>query len=336
MAELQSPHQPADQTLWRFVIAQVMHDVRMVEIELAGTVEAVAFLRYRDGDKRGVGSDETAAYERCIRRGNEHLADRANHARGGCRVELHQCVETILRRQRIPHRRCLEGDRADGSAFVALQESIEVERLVSSMESSRPEVHGADACARSIILGPQHLGRHARERAFRKARGQRVTPVFQMASSRSPLRSAQVGRPEAVAMTRSSSAWARSSMLAPASNGPASKSIQRGLACASAVLLEIFRVGAGKPSGVPRPVVKSSTVAPAAAIAVLEIASLPGDSSRAKPGRRIRSPYLNTWVSGASPAFCTAPRDFSSRVVIPPAWLPGEGFSDTGCPAAVK
>ena len=56
------------------------------------------------------------------------------------------------------------------------------------------------------------------------------------------------------------------------------------------VALEIFSVGAGKPSGVPRPVVNSSTVAPAAARAVLETASLPGDSSSAKPGRRIRSP----------------------------------------------
>ena len=45
----------------------------------------------------------------------------------------------------------------------------------------------------------------------------------------------------------------RSSMAAPVRSVPASKSIQRGFACASALLLEIFNVGAGNPSGVPRP-----------------------------------------------------------------------------------
>ncbi len=32
----------------------------------------------------------------------------------------------------------------------------------------------------------------------------------------------------------------------------------------------------------------------------------------------------------AWPPFCTAPRDFSSSVVMPPALLPGDGFSCTG------
>ena len=42
-------------------------------------------------------------------------------------------------------------------------------------------------------------------------------------------------------------------------------------------------MGTGKPSGVPRPVVNSSTVAPDATSAVEEIPSLPGDSSKARP-----------------------------------------------------
>ena len=54
---------------------------------------------------------------------------------------------------------------------------------------------------------------------------------------------------------------------------------------ASAEFEAIFRVGTGNPSGVPRPVVKSSTVAPAATSAVDDTASLPGASSSASPGR---------------------------------------------------
>jgi hypothetical protein len=43
-------------------------------------------------------------------------------------------------------------------------------------------------------------------------------------------------------------------------------------------------VGMGKPSGVPRPVVKSSAVAPLATIAVDDTPSFPGDSSYDSPG----------------------------------------------------
>ena len=36
------------------------------------------------------------------------------------------------------------------------------------------------------------------------------------------------------------------------------------------------------------------------------------------------------------PHFCVQPRDFSSRVEMPPALLPGEGFSYTGIPCFMK
>ena len=38
---------------------------------------------------------------------------------------------------------------------------------------------------------------------------------------------------------------------------------------------------------------------------------------------------------GALPPFFTQPRDFSSKVVMPPALLPGLGFSYTGKPKSV-
>src|SRR5262245_11902028 len=97
-----------------------------------------------------------------------------------------------------------------------------------------------------------------------------VTPVFQIAISRSPLTSLRARRPEAVSITRCSNSLAAALGLSSVSTRPASKSIQCGLRAASAVLEEILSVGTGKPNGVPRPVVKSSTVAPAATSAVEE------------------------------------------------------------------
>src|SRR5512144_452492 len=95
-------------------------------------------------------------------------------------------------------------------------------------------------------------------------------------------------------------------------------------------------VGAGNPSGVPRPVVKQSTVAPLATMAVDDTPSLPGASSSASPGVRTCWPYRSTDVTVDVPPFWIAPSDFSSSVVRPPALLPGEGFSYTGWPCRRK
>src|SRR3546814_2915382 len=67
----------------------------------------------------------------------------------------------------------------------------------------------------------------------------------------------------------------RSPSKPTSSTVPASKSIHPALRWASALFEAIFSVGAGKPSGVPRPVVNRMTVAPAAVSAVDETASLP-------------------------------------------------------------
>src|SRR6185437_10326123 len=247
--------------------------------------------------------------------GDQQLPDGADDPECGRLVELYQGIQTVLWREGVTERGRLERDRADGARRVLLEQAVEIEGLMRPVKRTRAEVHRADVRLCAVVTGAKELLRSAMQGALAEA-AQSVTPVFQMASSRSPLRSAQVGWPEAVATIRSSSAWLRSSMETPVSSVPASKSIQRGLVCARTLLLEIFRVGAGNPSGVPRPVVKSSSVAPAAARAVTEMASFPGASSSASPGRCTRSPSSSTCVSGDSPAFCTAPRDFSSSVVM--------------------
>ena len=86
-------------------------------------------------------------------------------------------------------------------------------------------------------------------------------------------------------------------------------------------------VGTGEANGVPRPVVKSTICAPAAASAVDATRSLPGADKRTSPFVLTRSPYFSTSDTGALPDFCVHPRDLSSSVVMPPFLFPGDGFS---------
>ena len=75
---------------------------------------------------------------------------------------------------------------------------------------------------------------------------------------------------------------------------------------------------------------------PAAASAVDATRSLPGAESRFRPCSLMRSPYSMTPNTGLLPDFCVQPRAFSSRVEMPPALLPGDGFSPTGSPCDRK
>src|SRR2546430_17093719 len=94
------------------------------------------------------------------------------------------------------------------------------------------------------------------------------------------------------------------------------------------VLDEILRVGAGKPSGVPRPVVNRRSVAPLATRAVDDTPSLPGASTNHRPPPPSHgapgSPHRSTPFTGARPPSWIPPSDFSSTAAGPPAPLPGD------------
>ena len=81
------------------------------------------------------------------------------------------------------------------------------------------------------------------------------------------------------------------------------------------------------PKGVPRPVVKSTSWQPERASAEAATRSLPGACKRFNPGFVTGCAEVSTSTTGCAPPFCTQPSDFSSRVVMPPFLLPGEGFS---------
>ena len=81
--QLQAVRQPADEAARRLGMAQVVSDVRMREVEPAGSVEAVAFLRHRHGDYRGVRIAEAAAHGHGALACDQQLANGADDAQGG-------------------------------------------------------------------------------------------------------------------------------------------------------------------------------------------------------------------------------------------------------------
>ena len=92
---------------------------------------------------------------------------------------------------------------------------------------------------------------------------------------------------------------------------------------------QILITGAtGLPNGVPRPVVKTIILAPAAARAVMDTTSNPGSiinhNPFISPGFSV---YLITPCIGDFPALAIFPNDFSSGVLSPPAIFPGDRFS---------
>ena len=116
-------------------------------------------------------------------------------------------------------------------------------------------------------------------------------------------------------------------MDCPSTMPPALKSIHLGLRWYRLVLVDIFIVGTKLPNGVPLPVVNNTIWQPEAANAVAATRSLPGELNKFKPGVLRRSPYKRTSRTVDLPHFCVQPSDFSSSVEMPPALLPGEGFS---------
>ena len=95
---------------------------------------------------------------------------------------------------------------------------------------------------------------------------------------------------------------------------------------ASSLLVAILTVGTNPPYGVPRPVLNSTMWQPAPASALVATASFPGRSEIQSVGFQAFA-VAQDIHHRLAPAFWVQPSDFSSSVVIPPALLPGDGFS---------
>src|SRR5205814_7433301 len=113
--------------------------------------------------------------------GTEEPVVNADRAKARLLVQDGERVETILPLQRIDCPASAQRHRADSPARIVVKQPIDVIGLVRAMEGARPEVDDPGGQAISI---------------FRQV--QSVTPRFQMATSRSSLRSLAVASPEAM------------------------------------------------------------------------------------------------------------------------------------------
>ena len=120
--------------------------------------------------------------------------------------------------------------------------------------------------------------------------GHSVTPPFQMAIPCWLFISEQVCLPFATSRMYESRRSAAESIPSPTATLPVSISIQCGFSSYSAEFVDIFIVGDGALNGVPRPVVKRMSWAPAAVSAVEETRSFPGAHRRFSPLHTTRSP----------------------------------------------
>src|SRR4029079_13891028 len=108
---------------------------------------------------------------------------------------------------------------------------------------------------------------------------------------------------------------------------PQSRSMSSFIFSKIAVLDESFMDGEGlQPNADPRPVVNAIMVGPDATWPVALQGSNPGLSMKTSPRDRSGFAYSMTSLRGEVPPLATAPSDFSSIVLSPPALLPGEGL----------
>ena len=114
----------------------------------------------------------------------------ANGAEARLFIENRERVEAVLGVKRFDGGSCAQRHSGDPPSRIFVQQAIDVIRLMSTMESSRAEMNDAGGEAVAVCWGAQ-----------------RVTPRFQMAISRSPLRSASVASPEATLVISESSSF---------------------------------------------------------------------------------------------------------------------------------
>ncbi len=239
-------------------------NIRMRQIECAIAREAVALLGHRDCDDVS-GRRAKSLQDRLGTLGrDQQLADRTDHFAGDrSRREPRSCTGCPAGRGRPAHPGCA-ATRAQipqrGSCASRLSMN---QRLVHAMKRAGAEVHDAGAELVAVVLRcreRRRAGGPANARSTDSVTGSRHSSRGKSHVRRSlhcgparpmPLRAraAAALRPRPASSCRRARCPHRSRSSDPSS--------------ARAELEEILSVGTGNPSGVPRPVVNSSTVAPA-------------------------------------------------------------------------
>ena len=103
------------------------------------------------------------------------------------------------------------------------------------------------------------------------------------------------------------------------------------------VRVAILMTGAAaRPYGLPRPVVNTCTVMPAASCIVPHTKSPAGVAANTSPLRRTRSPWDSTSAMALVPDFAMHPSVFSTMFTRPPALLPGDGLALRSMPPAAR
>jgi len=151
VAQPQSGDQPADGAFWNLRAADVVDDVRMGEVQLAGAGQTIALLGHGQGDHRHLGRGQGRKH--LVRRlgRSQHLFQRPDHPKAHLPVQFDQGVKPVLRGQGVAHPGALQRDRADAPARVGGQQPVEHVGLVGAVKRAWPQMHNADRHRSSVI-----------------------------------------------------------------------------------------------------------------------------------------------------------------------------------------
>ena len=150
----------------------------------------------------------------------------AEHPEGGLGIEDSKGVKSVLLPQCFHRAGRAQRHRRYPPSRVMMKQTVDIVGLVRAVERARPEVDNAGPEEMSLAGRPLN-GRGKCGQDFLAEPPHKVMPRFQIAISRSPLRSAAVGSPDAIAAMRPSKAEALASRPSVRTR-PASKSIHPG------------------------------------------------------------------------------------------------------------
>ena len=151
MAQPETFHKQSNHAGRTCAIGQVCRNVRMGEIERVVRAEAIAFFGHGQSHKLKIRRPERIAPCIVFHRGD--LCHGPDDTVADLFIKNGECVEIVLRPDRITQGRAFHRDAMDAPARIAREQAVKIVRLVSAVECARADVKHAGANARPVIGG---------------------------------------------------------------------------------------------------------------------------------------------------------------------------------------
>jgi hypothetical protein len=130
---------------------EIESNVRMVAVQCAVGVQAIALLGHGGGDEMHARIAQSTNHVRGRLACHPQFSDRTHDDPFAQFIEHTERVQAMLRLKRITHMGCLQRDFADSPARVGYQRPIRIPRLMNAMKCAGPEMHNAGLHDATVI-----------------------------------------------------------------------------------------------------------------------------------------------------------------------------------------